>query len=386
MQYATGDLKECRSLLTNNYLLILIIFAVALLGSSLYVYFVDISKSLGLHSVSRQSASIIFLLLISHIFFGMTTAVLDAIYRAVSLNHMAVYIGNFVRLSEGLIIIISLIIKLSLPTMVLLYLLPRLISFVFKLIDTKKHFDYTFQFKNANWRLFKKVLHPSLTFMSFPMGNALTLQGFSLIVNKYFGADILVLYNTTRTLTSFLTQMLGAILQAVWPEFSIAYGKNDIQRMRELHQRSFVLVTSAALLISVFLLIFGNDIYSLWTQEKIEFNFSLMLAFLITLIFRNIWSTSSVALMATNKHSRLGIMYVLFSISSIGLAIIVAEYFPSIIANVYCLLIIEIGLCIYTLKRALELTGDNFGNLFFAFRYIFNDYKHLFKKKFIRTN
>jgi O-antigen/teichoic acid export membrane protein len=385
MQYAEGDRKECRSLLTNNYLLILIVFSVVLLGSSLYVYFVDISKNLGLHAVSRQTATVVFLLLISHIFIGMASAVLDAIYRAVSLNHKAVYIGNIVRLVEGLIIMISLIFHLSLTTMVLFYLLPRVISFVFKLIDTKKHFDYSFQFKDVNGELFKKVLLPSLTFMSFPLGNALIFQGFSLIVNKYFGAEILVLYNTTRTLTSFLTQMLGAILQAVWPEFSIAYGKKDIQRMRELHRKAFVVATSAAIFISIFLLIFGNYIYSLWTQGKVEFDFSLMLAFLIVLIFRNIWSTSSVALMATNKHSKMGLLYVFFSVLSIGVAITLAIFYPSITLNVYCLLIIEIGLCIYTLKRAMELTEDNFGDLVSSFKYIFIDYKEIFKRKFIKT-
>jgi O-antigen/teichoic acid export membrane protein len=221
--------------------------------------------------------------------------------------------------------------------------------------------------------------------MSFPLGNALIFQGFSLIVNKYFGAEILVLYNTTRTLTSFLTQMLGAILQAVWPEFSIAYGKKDIQRMRELHRKAFVVATSAAIFISIFLLIFGNYIYSLWTQGKVEFDFSLMLAFLIVLIFRNIWSTSSVALMATNKHSKMGLLYVFFSVLSIGVAITLAIFYPSITLNVYCLLIIEIGLCIYTLKRAMELTEDNFGDLVSSFKYIFIDYKEIFKRKFIKT-
>ncbi len=373
MQYAEGDRKECSSLLTNNYLLILIIFILAILGSSFYIFFVDISKNLGLHAITRQTASVVFLLLVSHIFIGMTSAVLDAIYRAVSLNHKAVYIGNIVRLVEGLIIMISLIFHISMITMVIFYLLPRIFSFVFKLVDTKKHFDYSFQFKDVNWKLFKKVLLPSLTFMSFPLGNAMIFQGFSLIVNKYFGAEILVLYNTTRTLTSFLTQILGAILHSVWPEFSLSYGKKDIKRMRELHRKAFVVGTSTAFLISIFLLIFGKYIYSLWTQGKVEFNFYLMLAFLIVLIFRNIWSTSSVALMSTNKHSKMGLLYVLFSFLSICAAIILATYYSSITLNVYCLLIIEISLCIYTLKRALELTEDNMGGLLNSFQYIYID-------------
>ena len=315
----------------------------------------------------------------------MASAVLDAIYRACSLNHKAVYIGNTVRLLEGLILMLSLIFQIPLITMVFLYFIPRLISFLYKVINTKKIFDYSFNFDSADWTLFMKVLFPSLTFMSFPLGNALIFQGFSLVVNKYFGAEILVLYNTTRTLTSFLTQLLGTILHSVWPEFSIAYGKKDYARMRELHRKAFVVATTAALVISIFLLIFGNHIYTIWTQGKVAFDFYLMFAFLIVLIFRNIWSTSSVALMATNTHSKIGILYVFCSILSIGLSIAFANYFNSIILIAYCLLLIELGLSYFALKNGLEITKDTWRGLFSSFKYIFDDYRNLFNQKFIKN-
>lgn len=386
IKHTEGNLVECRSLLTNNYLLILTVFLFSILGSLVYVYFVDISKNLGLHIVTRETASTIFILLICHIFLGMASAVLDAIYRASSLNHKAVYIGNGVRLLEGLILMLSLIFHLPLITMVLLYLIPRLISFFYKIIDTKKIFPYYFNLESADWLLFKKVLVPSLTFMSFPIGNALIFQGLSLVVNKFFGAEMLVLYNTTRTLTSFLTQILGAILQAVWPEFSIAYGKKDYERMRELHRKAFVVATTAAIGISVFLLVFGNLIYMIWTQGKVPFDFFLMLAFLIVLIFRNIWSTSSVVLMATNKHSTLGILYVICAFLSIGLSILLANYFNSLIIVVYCLLLLELVLSFFAVKKGLEITKDNWHSLFFSFKSVLIDNNYLFKRKSIKTS
>ena len=110
-----------------------------------------------------------------------------------------------------------------------------------------------------------------------------------------------------------------------------------------------------------------------------------MLAFVIVLIFRNIWSTSSVALMSTNKHSKMGLLYVLFSFLSVILAIIAAISYSSITLNVYCLLIIEISLCIFTLKTALKLTEDSFRNLLSSYKKIFIDYKEIFKRKFLKT-
>lgn len=383
IKHTEGNIDECRSLLTNNYLLILTLFLFSIVGTLVYVRFFDISENLGLHIVTRDVASAVFILLICHIFLGMASAVLDAIYRTSSLNHKAVYIGNVVRLLEGLILVFSLIFQLQLIAMVLLYLVPRLISFFYKAIDTKKIFDYSFHFKNADWPLFKKVLGPSLTFMSFPIGNAIIFQGFSLVVNNYFGAQILVLYNTTRTLSSFVTQLLGAVLQAVWPEFSVAYGKKDYQRMRELHRKAFAVATTAALIISVLLLIFGNFIYTIWTQGKVLFDFSLMLAFLIVLIFRNIWSTSSVVLMATNKHSLLGILYVICAILSIGLSILLTKYYNSLTIVVYCLLLLELVLSFFAVKKGLEITKDHWCSLFSSFKWLFMDNIVLLKRKSI---
>lgn len=61
--------------------------------------------------------------------------------------------------------------------------------------------------------------------MSFPISNAIIYQGFTFLVNKYFGAASMVEYNTIRTLTSFVKKVVSMIQTSVWPEYSLAYGK-----------------------------------------------------------------------------------------------------------------------------------------------------------------
>ena len=151
--------------------------------------------------------------------------------------------------------------------------------------------------------------------------------------------------------------------------------------MRELHRKAFVVATTAAIGISIFLLVFGNLIYTIWTQGKVPFDFFLMLAFLIVLIFRNIWSASSVVLMATNKHSTLGILYVVCAILSIGLSILLANYFNSLIIVVYCLLLLELVLSFFAVKKGLEITKDHWRSLFSSFKSLFMDNNFLFKRK-----
>ncbi|EGX26730.1 hypothetical protein BSEG_04588, partial [Phocaeicola dorei 5_1_36/D4] len=218
ISYNQNRLQECESLLTNNYILVFCMGILMTLGSIIFVTSFNIIQILNLHYLSRIEASIIFILLLMHIFIGMGSTVLDSIYRSQSLTYKAIYIGQIARLCECIIILLSLILKIPILWMVLLYLAPRIISLIYRINNTKKYFDYRFSLKSTNILLLKQIIVPSITFMSFPIGNAIIYQGFTLVVNKIFGADALVLFNTIRTLCNFVKTMITTILQAVWPE------------------------------------------------------------------------------------------------------------------------------------------------------------------------
>jgi len=360
IKYTEGKKEECLSLLTNNNILILSVLFLSLGSCILFALTNNLVTVLNLHAVSRFTANYVFICLIIFIFLGMLSSVWDTIYRANSLNHKSVYLWNLVRLAEGLILMFSLLFKVSMPLMVSFYLIPRIFSFFYKKYDTKKYFFYQFDLKHWNFILFKKTLLPSLTFMSFPVGNAIIYQGFSLLINKYFGASPLVLFNTTRTLTNFVRTTLDTMQFAVWPEYSIAFGRNDIYRMRELHRNAFFVASTFSVLLSLFILINGAWIYKVWTHGRVTFDFYIMLAFLIILIIKNIWTTSSVTLMATNKHSSIGILYIILSVVSIALAYLTQVIQHSVIVMIYCQLAIEIPLSLYALKQGFDLTQDTF--------------------------
>lgn len=379
IKHAEGDLKTCKSLLTNNYILTFIVFILSVLLSVIYLFNFDITTSLGLRIISRATANILILLFILHVFLGIFGNVLDSIYRAHSLNHKAIYIGNIVRLLEGMILVLGLVFSFDLINLTFLYLLPRFLSLIYKILDSKKIYVYRFSLSDTNWILFKSVITPSLTFLAFPLGNAIIFQGLSIVVNKYFGTQALVLYNTTRTLTNFVTQILGAFLQAIWPDFSIAFGHKNFKRMRKLHRKAFVISCSSAILMSLFIVLFGRIIYTVWTQGRVTFDLHLLIAFLVVLIARNIWSTSSVILMATNKHSSIGVFYVIFASISMLLSAFFAAEFNSLILVVYSILLMELVLSFFAINKALAITKDNWQQFIFSFRHMYRYYRSVVK-------
>lgn len=363
ISYAT-DKKLCRTLLANNYAIIIIVATIALLGALAYTFLFDITSSLGLRQLSRTAASYTLVLLAAYVFIGMWGSVRNAVYRAHSQSYRGVYVANAARLSEFFIILFSLLMHLSIPTMVTLYLLPRIGVAIYNVYATNKLFRYRFSFAQVDISVLKKIFIPSLSFMAFPLGNGIVYQGFTLVVNRYFGSDSVVLFNTTRTLCSFIRQLLATMQNAVWPEYSLAFGQQDISRMRHLHRKAFYIATIGALLLSVGVLLFGSPVYRVWTADKIAFNYPLVIAFLVVTLAQNSWTTSSVCLMATNKHTTLGVVYLSLAVIAIGVAIVFAPLCRFLPLVEYTLLIVHIPLSVYAIKQAFIMTEDSVHTFF----------------------
>lgn len=353
--YNNGNEKVCNSLLVNNIILILSIWILCLIMGIIVFKIIDVSNAINLHIVSSQTGSVVLFLLISKIFISMLSSVYTAIYRAKSMAYKTFFISNTSRLFDALILLIGILLNLSIVFIAFLYCIPSILQFFYYAIDSRLRYNNKIHFKAFDFLLFKKILIPSVSFMLFPLGYAIIMQGFTLIVNKFFGAESVVLYNTTRTICNFLKVVPNAIKNATWPEFTIAFAKGNNMRMVNLYKKTIILSLSFVILSAIILLIFGDVIYRIWTKDAVEFNFLLMLVYMTSIFFNSIWETSGMALMATNRHARLGILFVCLSCLSFLLAINITPHTSSLIPIVFCILLVDVLLSIYTLRRSKRL-------------------------------
>ena len=130
-----------------------------------------------------------------------------------------------------------------------------------------------------------------LSFMAFPLGNTIVLQGYTLVVNGFFGAEAVVLYNTTRTLCNFVKTLLGTLQNSVWPEYSIAYGKKDFARMRHLHRKILKITIAVSFCAGVGILVLGPIIYKIWTHNAVAFSYSLMGVYVVAIFIESLWTS-----------------------------------------------------------------------------------------------
>ena len=359
IKLSQGDSRECDSLLTNNLIIVTAIFLISLAIIGVYLLSVNIVSSLGLHSIGRNEASIILILIVVRIYLGMYSGIENAIYRATHHNSRCVYIDQAAALSNVIIIALCLFLHLRIYVMCILLCIPPICIILIKRIDARKYYLYRFSFRHVNWQLLKELFRPALAFLSFPVGNAFLLQGFTFVVNKYFGADEVVSYNTTRTMCNFIIILLGTVQTSVWPEYSIAYGKQDFQRMRILHSKALVLTVIGALVSTVIIIAFGPYIYKIWTNGEVPFSYPLMLIFLCAIFLQMGWSSSGITLMATNHHKIMGIVYVVGTFTSFMAALITAKIGLSVLIVSSCMIIAHLSMDCYTLRAGLKLTHDS---------------------------
>lgn len=358
IKLAENNTKECDALLADNFVIITIIFGIIWGGAVCYVNLFDLSKQMNINVLSRWEANFIFLMLLIHIFLKMYSGVVNAIYRATHHASRAVYFDQIGMLLVVILTFVALLCNLPLWVLSILMCIPSVLLILIKCIDSRKYYMYRFQLSDVNVPLLKQIVLPSVSFLSFPLGNAIVLQGYTLLVNKYFGADSVVLYNTTRTMCNFIKVLLGTIQNSIWPEYSISYGLKDYSRMRYLHRKSIKIAILGSVSISIFLMLFGSFIYQFWTQHQVTFQYTLMAAYLLVIIAENLWTASSVALMATNNHSVLGVLYVGTTFLSLLLAFVVAKNGGELFQIVLTMLVIHIILAGYTIRKGLELTHD----------------------------
>lgn len=364
IKLSEGNHKECNSLLTDNFLLVVVTLLVTLVGCIVFISFWDITKVMNLHILSREHANFVFLILIVKVFVSMLSGIENAIYRATHNASISIYMDQIGNLIVALFTVGCILLKIPITIMCLLICLPQTVLLIVKHFHSKKFYNYHFSLHSADWPIFKSVLLPSLSFMSFPLGNTIVLQGYTLVVNAFWGADSVVLFNTTRTLCNFIKTLLGTLQNSVWPEYSIAYGKGDYNLMRHLHRKILKITIATSFCAGVGLLVFGPFIFRLWTHNEIVFSYSLMSVYVVALFIESLWTSSSVTLMATNNHTKLGIIYILAASFAIAIAYTLVYSIPScsLALMTSTLIIMHFIIASYTIQAGFKLTKDNWIN------------------------
>jgi len=359
IKFSQGELDECSSLIVNNYIFVfLTAISVTLLTIIVLILF-DIRTILSLNVISSFEASAVIILLLLQVFIQMVSTISNSIYHAKGLASRATYFDNIARLFSGFGILAGIYCHFSLVMVVVLSSLPYLFSLVYKYFNSKILYDVGLTLQKADMALFKKVIRPSMSYLTFPIGNVFIFQVFSLILNKFLGPTLLVQFNTTRTMANFIRSIVQSIAHAVKPEFSMLYGLKNFVRLKLLLRKTILICLTCSILSSVAVLFFGDYIYQKWTYGKIPFDFVLVLLFCLTIVINSIWESSIIALTSTNNHTKVGLAYLFSCIIASTMAYLGALQWNNLYIIASCLIISDLIMAFFSVRESRKLIKNN---------------------------
>lgn len=377
IKYQQKDYLTCTKLQTNAFLFVLSVFAVFMMLAIFISITLGFKGLLGVKVFTETETSLAFILLLSEVFLTMYGRVYHGVFRATSRTHIAIIIDNIVRLAVLIILFFGIFLQMDLVTLLLLYLSPTVTGILFKHYYSSRIFNIKLTLKNFDSGVFKSLMKPSLAFMMFPMGQAVSSQGLVFVVNTTLGPSVLVAFTTTRTLVNFLRQLMNMLSTSINPEICAAYGRKDNKTMIDIYYRS-LLITFVSTLISIVVLLFvGEFIYHEWTKDAILFNRAFFTGMLFVLLASCLWGMSSVIPLATNTHERFTIAFLISQIAGVILCYLLLKAYPRMELIPSVLIVTELSLFVYTL-----IENNKFLNISFRKMYheLWQQTKFLFLK------
>lgn len=206
------------------------------------------------------------------------------------------------------------------------------------------------------------LLWPSLAYMGFPLGNALSLQGVTVLIGIVLQPAAVVLFSTLRTLTRLVTQSLAVVNHSIWPEISLAFGAQDLAQVRALHQRSVQWSLWIALAGALALAGGGGWIVRHWTRGAVQPDLVLFGLLLLVMLVNGLWFGSFVLQVATNRHAVIAGVYVASSAAALALAAPLAGAL-GLRGVALALLAAELTMAAVVVRRSLALVGQRAGAL-----------------------
>ena len=225
--------------------------------------------------------------------------------------------------------------------------------------------EFSLGWRRARVSTMKRLAKPALASLGFPLGNALNLQGVIIVIGVLFSPAAVVLFGTIRTMTRIGTQLVTALCVNVAPEISTAFGADDTARVRALHDHVCQAALWTAAVVAIGLLLFGAPLLRLWTLDAVTLQWPVFAPLLAIMVINGVSLASMMLVYATNRHTRVAVVYVLVNGAVLGVAYMLGPW-AGLTGIAVFLLIAESLLAAYVISTSLSLLGETLAEFIYT--------------------
>lgn len=256
------------------------------------------------------------------------TGLFDAIFRATDNYAKGIYLLDLARFLEWACAIAGLIFGGNILSVSLGFLFGRVLATLYLLIYvTKKYQQYKWRIKNAKFSELIPLIQPALSWLLFKLGDAINIQGMTILIGIISGPVALVIFNSYRTLSRALLQIISACCNTLWPEISKQYGKGNYLKVKMIYFYGTAMGIFFSIILSTAIFLVFNNLIDYWSKGNIPALDGYFSLFLLCTTISAFWYVGRIVLVATNQHQILAIIYTTLSLFSIGLAWLLSHFF-----------------------------------------------------------
>jgi|TARA_B100000902_G_scaffold314235_1_gene304944 O-antigen/teichoic acid export membrane protein len=304
---------------------------------------VNILSFLKISSLNSNQVFTIILALTTKLFIEMLSGIFSSIYTACNKLHISIYVRVIQYFLEYLLIFVLIINSVSLDFISILLCLPSLFSLIYFYSYNQYKINFTPKIK-LDIEEIKSLLVPSAGFTFLTIKNFLFNQGIILIIKRYYSNEDVVIFNTLKVLTNYILTIQNIISSSISPSIILYYSKNKIDLFKKLYFKSHTLNIGIVIVMSLFIYLFQDIIWTFWIEDKININSFVLNILILTQIVHSFTRIKISSLTSTNNHFTYSYISLIISLIII-IGMIYLSIFKLISFNylVMLLLLYEIG-------------------------------------------
>jgi O-antigen/teichoic acid export membrane protein len=289
---------------------------------------------------------------------GNQYGVLDAWYRAGGHYPLSISLRQLGRMLEFGALAGSVILGAQPGFAAISFLVASVVGFGVSWLVLRRVVTWSsFRPERPHLQTVRELLAPGIAFMSFPISNALSLQGLTIVIGATLGASAVVTFSTTRTITRLALHAMASINNSIWPELSRSVGGGHLGEARAILRRSVQVSLALSCSLVLILALFGVQIILWWTHQLVDPPELLLYILLLVIVANSAWYTLSAVLIATNRHRRLAVLYLSGTVTALLAAVPLSSAYGLPGAAV-ALLAIDVAMVSYVFPAALHVVQD----------------------------
>ena len=225
----------------------------------------------------------------------------------------------------------------------------------------------------------KMIAAKGMGYMMTPIWQSIYFQGGTFVVRLTLGPESVAIFNTVRTVCRSVNQIFSIINGSIFPDLQYEYGKGNMPTVHRLFRIAVVFSICIGFTGTLFLVLFGLDIYEWWTRNVLTVPMNVWWTFMVGVLFNAIWWTSVVTYRMTNQPYHFAIMSTLMACVSVGTSYVLSTYLGLWGAAIGATLYDVVMMC-YVLPDSCHLLGLKVKDLFVHIK----EDREFIKNKFLK--